>query len=166
MNSHDTLEPFLARSSPHLVSLSVRTYDQALDFHHLSNPISLVASTLENLEVSGISTDGMPSIFNVLNRGSAPNIRALIFKHAHGTSNLHELVRFLNAHSARLRTFRLLWATRPFLHAMIRVGPSNTFDTIGGHLSRLAQTGMDIYLGTSSDNYILISDPAIGQDPL
>ncbi|KAJ7265470.1 hypothetical protein B0H12DRAFT_199781 [Mycena haematopus] len=166
MDSHDTLESFLARSSPPLVSLSVHTHDQTIDLDHLDKSMPLVASTLENLELSGACSDEMFPVFSLLDRDSPPNIRTLTFKCIYGTLNLNALVHSLYAHSTQLRAFRLVWATSPFLDATCVVGPSRTFDTIGGHLSRLAQTGMDIYLGTPSKNYALISDTAIGQNLL
>ncbi|KAJ7246577.1 hypothetical protein B0H12DRAFT_758537 [Mycena haematopus] len=146
MNSHDTLEPFLARSSTHLVSLSVHTHDRRSDLDHLGKSLPLVASTLETLELSGFCSDEMSSVFSLLDRTFLPNISTLTFKCIYGTLNFDALVHFLYAHSTRLCAFRLVWATSPFLDATICVGPSHTYDTIDGHLSRLAQAGMDIYL--------------------
>ncbi|KAF7335351.1 hypothetical protein MSAN_02345900 [Mycena sanguinolenta] len=117
--------------------------------------MSLVANTLESLEFFDIFNTHTGPIFRFLRR-HLHNIRTLTFRDVHGPLPLHSLVYFLYAHSAQLRTFRLVWTSSPFLDDTIGVtaGALETFDTIGGHLTRLAQTGMDIYLGTHVKNYV------------
>ncbi|KAJ7468345.1 hypothetical protein B0H11DRAFT_1921212 [Mycena galericulata] len=62
-----------------------------------------------------------------------------------------------NSRSNQLRTFRLVWETSPFLDSEHRLptgaGATKIVDSILGRLSRLGQSGMDIYLGTDTRNY-------------
>ncbi|KAF7355765.1 hypothetical protein MSAN_01494400 [Mycena sanguinolenta] len=156
ISRYEGLESFLARSSPCLVSLSICVNDkddEVSNLYYLGKFLPLVARTLENLELSEVSDDEMPSIFRLLNRDSFQNIRTLTFKYVFEAFDLHAMIKFLYAHSDRLTTFRVFWVSSPFLDAQAR-SPSGTADTIGGHLSRLAQTGIDIYLGTTRVNYV------------
>jgi hypothetical protein len=149
MDNYDTLESFLTRSSPPLVSLSVQ--GTASCFDHWSQCTALVDGTLENLEVGGVSNENMHSIFIILHH--LPNIQSLCFKGLDDPLNLNFLLPFLYERSLKLRSFRVHWGFVPFIESsLIHAGPPIS-DTIGGHLSRLARLGMDIDLGK---NYVSI----------
>ncbi|KAJ6515367.1 hypothetical protein C8R45DRAFT_956270 [Mycena sanguinolenta] len=163
IESYDSLESFITRSSPPLVSLSVKGNTVDSDFDHLRKNLSLVADTLESLEFVDIADAHFSSLVYFLRRYSY-NIRALTFRDVHGSSGLDLLVRFLYEHSARLRTFRLVCITGPFFDDTICAGPSKTIDRIDGHLSRLAQAGMDIYLGATSKRYGRTLWPNVGSN--
>ncbi|KAJ7368814.1 hypothetical protein DFH08DRAFT_832336 [Mycena albidolilacea] len=156
MDNYDTLESFLARSSPSLVSLFVE--GAASCFDHWSQCIALVDGTLENLEVWGISNETIPSIFTILH--PLPNIQSLRFKDLEDPLNLYLLLPFLYERSHKLRSFTIDWGYSRFIESsLVRAGPPIS-DTIGGHLSRLARLGMVIDLGK---NYVSIGDIVIGR---
>ncbi|KAJ6515388.1 hypothetical protein C8R45DRAFT_207849 [Mycena sanguinolenta] len=167
ISRYDGLESFLARSSPHLASLSISMNykdDEERNLYYMRKFLPLVARTLENLEFSDVSGDEMTSIFRLLNRDSFQKIRTITLKYVVEGFDLDEMIKFLYAHSDRLHAFRLFWLSSPFLDGQA-LSPSGTADTIGGHLSRLiAQNGMDIYLGTIRKNYVSISDSALRRD--
>jgi hypothetical protein len=149
MDNYETLESFLARSSPPLVSLSVR--GTASCFDHWSQCMALVDGTLENLEVWGVSNEKMPSIFTILR--PLPNIQSLCFKGLEDPLDLHLLLQCLYERSHKLRSFTIDWGYGPFSESsLIHAGPPIS-DTIDGHLSRLVRSGMDIDLGK---NYVSI----------
>ncbi|KAF8214169.1 hypothetical protein K438DRAFT_1803007 [Mycena galopus ATCC 62051] len=161
--SGNELEAFLIRSSPPLISLSARVYDQGFDWNR---SLTHVASTLQNLQLKSPSADLLKSLFpswgsgfSFLSPSTFPNIRSLCLEDVasdNGPSNF-ALVRFLYSQSDCLRSFRLVWDFSPFLDARYYhapTGATETVDTISGHLSRLAHTGMAIYLGTEDENYV------------
>jgi hypothetical protein len=151
MDNYNTLESFLARSSPPLVSLSVKR--TASCFDHWSQCIALVDGTLESLEVWGVSNEKMPSIFTIL--PPLPNIQSLSVKDPKGPLNLHSLVDFLYARSDKLHSFTVVWEYTPIDSSSISAGPpgNRITDTVSCHLSRLARLGTDIDLG---NNYVAI----------
>ncbi|KAJ7887498.1 hypothetical protein B0H14DRAFT_3127491 [Mycena olivaceomarginata] len=156
MDNYDTLESFLARSSPPLVSLSVQ--GTASCFDRWSQCMALVDGTLENLEIWGVSNEKMPSIFTILY--PLPNIQSLCFKDLEDPLNLHLLLQSLYERSRKLRSFTVDWEYGRFIESsLIPAGPPIS-DTIGGHLSRLARLGVDIDLGK---NYVSIGDIVIGR---
>ncbi|KAJ6515395.1 hypothetical protein C8R45DRAFT_207976 [Mycena sanguinolenta] len=161
MPSYTSLRPFIARSSPPLVSLSARIDEYEHYFDNLQGVLPLVARTLQKLEFSSIHADQLPYILSL--NPDCYNIRTMVFEAVSGTVDLHSLPRFLYARTAQLRTFRLVWQESPFLDGEIRAGPLDTLDTIGGHLSQL---GMDIYLGTLDKNYVPVSGSTIEQNSL
>jgi hypothetical protein len=77
-----------------------------------------------------------------------------------GGVDLYWVTQYLYSRSDALRSFRLVWKFPPFLDGEYYLGPeaSKTTDTISGHLSRIARTGMDIYLGTENKNYAAINE--------
>jgi hypothetical protein len=164
--SYDSLEPFLARSSPPLVTLSVHgsargfgNYeDDAVSFFDLLlRCLPLVAGTLEDLEFSSVSDKNMRSIPHILYL--LPNIRTVSFVDLEDPLNLHFLVKFLYERLDKVRSFKVVWPSDvfPFLEGTTYAGPPGTrvyCDTIIGHLSQAAQSGMDIYLGTADKNYL------------
>ncbi|KAJ7872057.1 hypothetical protein B0H13DRAFT_1030108 [Mycena leptocephala] len=149
------LEPFLIRSSPPLVSLSVHGDDDC--FEHWHRCLPRVVSTLENLEVSQASTKVLSVLFHRSNLG---NLRTLSLPDVEGGVDLYWVTQYLYSRSDALRSFRLVWTFPPFLDGEYYLGPeaSKTTDTISGHLSRIARTGMDIYLGTENKNYAAINE--------
>ncbi|KAF7352338.1 F-box domain-containing protein [Mycena venus] len=157
-----SLEPFLTRSSPSLVSLSVRAdYDCEEHWHPC---LPRVASTLENLVIDQVPEALMLRLFHgtpdkILHL--LPNLRTLSLSDVPGGVNLYFLVDFLYSRSDKLRAFRLVWTYPPFLDGKYYLGPSanKTGDTISGHLSRLARSGIDIYLGTVDKNYVTVDSP-------
>ncbi|KAF8214067.1 hypothetical protein K438DRAFT_1802813 [Mycena galopus ATCC 62051] len=167
MDKIDSLEPFLVRSSPPLVSIALLGTQSCFDDWVPCMP--LVAGSLESLEFSYVHAEALDSIFKWLSRSlfdSLPKIRALTFQDVDGFSTLRldELVDFLYSGSSKLRTFSLVWTSSPFLDSTACT--SDTTDTISGHLTRLAQTGMELYVGTHSKNYALLGDPAIEPIPI
>ncbi|KAJ7213716.1 hypothetical protein B0H12DRAFT_370273 [Mycena haematopus] len=161
--SSHSFKPFLARSSPPLASLSIRG-----DTDRWRQCIPLVARTLNSLEIARVSREGMVTMFSRRRLSFDPlsNIQTLSLKDIDGPLNLYDLVGFLYSRSDKLRKFRLVWGSSPFLDGMTRDGPPETkkFEPISSHLSRLTQAGMDIYLGTADKNYVSIGDADIGQN--
>ncbi|KAJ6560326.1 hypothetical protein B0H19DRAFT_1376112 [Mycena capillaripes] len=148
------LEPFLARSSPPLVSLLVRGDDHCYAEWHRCLP--RIANTLENLEIREIAEEVMARLFRPWDKMT--NLDVL--------SNLRTLKR-----SDKLRSFRLVWTSSPFLDRTYRPGgfdvrrAAEAASSISDHLSRMASAGMEIYLGTEHKNYAAIDvNPAIEQN--
>ncbi|KAF7355729.1 hypothetical protein MSAN_01490800 [Mycena sanguinolenta] len=164
------LESFLIRSSPPLVSLSLsfaegdeEAYDE--DTYWLDQCMRLVGGTLECLEFFQIPNNSVPSIFDHLQPDSLPHIRTLRFKDLCGPLDLPTIIHILHRFDT-LRTAAFVWTSSPFLDNMITVyasTPARCRDTVSGHLSRLAQKGMEIYLGTDEKNYLSNGDASMGQ---
>ncbi|KAF8213943.1 hypothetical protein K438DRAFT_1802602 [Mycena galopus ATCC 62051] len=161
-----SLESLFRRSSAPLLSLSVHG-DAESYLEHLRQSMPLVAGTLESLEFLGVSGKHMRRIFRLLNPDPEaytypplllPNIRTLGVRDLHGLFNLDDLIWFLCDRSDKLQTFTLVWRDGLFLDSTITASsnlPGNGVrDTVRGHLSRLAQAGMNIYLGTAEKNYL------------
>ncbi|KAF8214063.1 hypothetical protein K438DRAFT_1956164 [Mycena galopus ATCC 62051] len=164
---HDSLQSFLARSSPPLVSLSVQMNDSDGSdsyFTYLNQCTRLVAGTLKILEIVHVYNKDIIPIFISLGE-SLPNLESISFKDCDGPVDLPDLVHFLYQFD-KLRTFKLVWTSSPFLDATLFTGPSTGTceDTISGHLSRLSQKGMEIYLGTADKDYAAIGDAVINQN--
>ncbi|KAF7338032.1 hypothetical protein MVEN_02027200 [Mycena venus] len=159
MDEYDSLEPFLVRSSPPLVSLSVRG-DQS-SFSHWRQCMRLVAGTLESLEMHHVSAGVMSSLFGPALSSSCldalPNIRAISLEGVESV-DLPFLVHFLYSRSSKLRTFKLVWASNPFLDGRAWAGPTRRLDTFSGHLTRLGRAGMSIYLGPRDKNYVIVDE--------
>ncbi|KAF8161767.1 hypothetical protein K438DRAFT_1985546 [Mycena galopus ATCC 62051] len=158
------LEIFLFHSWPPLISLFVQPKaDKNFDWARCLAPVS---RTLENIHFIYPSPQTIASFLR-LSPSSLPNIRRLALERVNHESKIdyHQLVPFLYSRSSgsdHLCSFRLLWNESPFLDAEYYPPDccdDEPVDTIAGHLSRLAQRGMDIYLGTQDKNYA----PAHGQ---
>jgi len=110
----------------------------------------------------------MFDIFGEKHLRTLPNVRTLSLREVEGGVDLYYLVDFLYLRSDTLRSFRLVWASNPSLNGEYPAGPraTKTVDTISGHLSRLAQSVMEMYLGTEGKNYVAIADSGTvaGQD--
>ncbi|KAJ6560304.1 hypothetical protein B0H19DRAFT_1376096 [Mycena capillaripes] len=154
MCSYTSFEPFLIRSSPPLVSVSVRS--DFSDFNRLplpwARPLLRVTSTLENLEIINISEFIMPDLLEELFK----KILTLSLRVSWGSVELHRLIQFLYKRPDNLRSFRLVWNVDPFLENILSAGPqaAEVEDTVKGHLSRMARAGLNIYLGTENKNYV------------
>ncbi|KAF8213948.1 hypothetical protein K438DRAFT_2009070 [Mycena galopus ATCC 62051] len=159
---YHSLESFLTRSSPPLISLSVT---RSRSFDHLRQCLPLVGGTLESLEVSKVSGDDIDNVLTWFNKHILPNMHTLSFRDHQGLCDFQELVNFLYARSNKLRTFGIVWKSNPFLGRIVRAGrPHNKSghdiidyhmrDTVKNHISHLAQQGMDIYLGTADTNFV------------
>ncbi|KAF8213994.1 hypothetical protein K438DRAFT_1750093 [Mycena galopus ATCC 62051] len=163
VSNYDSLESFLARSSPPLVSLSVAACESCFDYWHRYAP--LVAGTLENLEFLDLYKDDMRSVFRMLNGVPLPKIQTLSFKDIDDPLNMDGLVKFLYS-CHELRTFRFEWRSGSFFDSPAHAGPSDTTllrDTINGHLLRLAKEGRRIYMGTAKEGvYGSAGDYAFG----
>ncbi|KAF8161778.1 hypothetical protein K438DRAFT_1985555 [Mycena galopus ATCC 62051] len=151
----DNLETFLMRSSPPLVSLAALAADEDFNWARCLAP---VARTLENIHFGYPSPEVISTLFDILSPSSLPHIRALSLDEIDPEDVLdyEKLVRFLylcSSDSAHLRSFRLLWQYSPFWDKKCYGPDQKPLDTITGHLSRLAQVGMDIHLGTKNKNY-------------
>ncbi|KAJ6507508.1 hypothetical protein DFH09DRAFT_1101317 [Mycena vulgaris] len=157
MPDYESLWRFLERSSPPLLSLCGD--GQRLDEWYKCLP--LLGSNLENLEIRYVSRFVIGPLFSKnrkKNLSVLPNLKTLACCDVqHDSVDLRQLVAFLYSRSDKLRSFRLVWETSPFLdseHCIpIGAGAIETVDSIIGHLSRLGQSGMDIYLGTETRNY-------------
>ncbi|KAF7335324.1 hypothetical protein MSAN_02343200 [Mycena sanguinolenta] len=151
------LEAFIKRSRSPLLSLSVKATGRDFD---RTRYLFLVATTLENLHIHSPSENTISSIFSLhapstLSAESFPNIRKLTLDGVDPRygPDLLGLLDFLDSRSDCLPSFRLVWDYSPFLDYECYFGGSE--ETISAHLSRLAQDGMDIYLGTDEKNYVL-----------
>ncbi|KAF7352372.1 SAM-dependent MTase TRM10-type domain-containing protein [Mycena venus] len=152
----DSLELFLKRSSPPLVSLSVRGDEDS--FREWYPCIPFIGRTLRTLEIAHVPVAVMSSICHLHTPfHGTPNLQNLSFKAVDGGVDLPFVVRFLYSQLKQLRTFRLVWASSPFMDnetADVINDPENeTIDTVSGHLSWLSSRGMVIYLGTGTKNY-------------
>ncbi|KAJ7367176.1 hypothetical protein DFH08DRAFT_729665 [Mycena albidolilacea] len=149
--SYGSLESFLARSSPPLVSLSVRKNTTETCLGTFEKCMSLVAGTLESLKLQQVSTRGVLSALY-----AAPNLRTLDFDDVYHQPCLFALVDFLYARSDTMRTVQIGWASETFLDRLTMAGPpgpESDSESIRDRLSRLARTGMDIRLGSSNRTY-------------
>ncbi|KAF7352422.1 F-box domain-containing protein [Mycena venus] len=157
LSNHHSIVDFISRSSPPLISLSVPGDHAGTSFNSWGQ---CVPRTLESLEICEVSAAGLvdPSILDVL-----PNLRTLILKDVAGGFDFYFLVGYLYSRSNQLRTFKLVWQNNPFLDGKLYDGlpGEESYDTISGHLSRLAQSGMNIRLGTRDKRYFPIRDTAI-----
>ncbi|KAJ6561437.1 hypothetical protein DFH09DRAFT_1316018 [Mycena vulgaris] len=83
------------------------------------------------------------------------HLRSLTLSNSSEALHYSDLVRFLYRKSGKLRSFQLLWASSPFFDMEAFAGPGVTrrSDTVTGHLARIANAGMDIYIGTAHTNY-------------
>ncbi|KAF8214038.1 hypothetical protein K438DRAFT_1956140 [Mycena galopus ATCC 62051] len=104
---------FLARSSPPLVSLSVKCV-----WEGLGASTRLVASTLDIIEFDYDHDNTSPSIFKVLN-SILPNLPSIIVRELYGSLDLVDLMIFLYPRCNTLRTFKLVWTGSPFFDARI-----------------------------------------------
>ncbi|KAJ6560327.1 hypothetical protein B0H19DRAFT_113780 [Mycena capillaripes] len=157
------LEPFLDRSSPPLVSLLVRGDDDCYADWHRCLP--RIANTLENLEIRDIPEEVMVGLLGLWdkerNLAALSNLRSLSLREVEGGVNLHNLVNYLER-SDKLRSFRLVWTSSPFLDGTYRTWATGALiatesaNTVSDHLSRMASAGMEIYLGTKHKNYAAI----------
>ncbi|KAF7374709.1 hypothetical protein MSAN_00356100 [Mycena sanguinolenta] len=153
-SSSSSLGSFLARCSPALVSLSVRRNASESCFDYLHDSMSFVASTLESLKIHHMSDEDIRPLLELVT--PLTSLHTLSFSDLDGGSELHFLINFLYARFEKLRTFKLIWRSSPFLDAMSWAGwpgTPNELDAIGGHLWQLVETSMDIYLGTVYRNY-------------
>ncbi|KAJ7682121.1 hypothetical protein DFH06DRAFT_1463955 [Mycena polygramma] len=165
MDSYDYLGPFLERSSPPLVSLSVRAHSDK--FYQVWNKyLPHVAETLENLHILRPSEEVVIDMFFPFGDRrlqAPPKLRALSLEDVDGGVNLYRLTQFLYLRSGKLRSFRLVWTHSPLMDRWCNAGPSRgtaTQDTISGHFSQIADAGTDIYLGTVDKNYAAYCDEA------
>ncbi|KAJ6486441.1 hypothetical protein C8R47DRAFT_1277939 [Mycena vitilis] len=158
---YHSLEPFLMRSSPPLLSLSVRADDDDC-YQHWRRCLLLVASTLEKLEVSQPTPEVMIDLCHSGRSCSLyklPNLRAASFEGVSDNLDPSFLIYFLYSQLDKLRSFRLVWIYDGGIDIADPRDP-NTVDTFAGHLSRISRSGMDLYVGTKDKNYAA-STPAL-----
>ncbi|KAJ7265434.1 hypothetical protein B0H12DRAFT_198511 [Mycena haematopus] len=162
------LEAFMTRSSPPLISLSVQAGDPYTVLHHR---IHCVHNTLENLQLRRPSAQAMSSLFpsqgeSIISLASCPNLRSLCLQDVscdHGRY-YYPLVKFLYS-ASHLRSFGLVWSTNS-IHGNGAPNTIHKFDTIKGHLSRIANAGMEVYFGTKEKNYAAMDHiDEIGRSP-
>ncbi|KAF8214020.1 hypothetical protein K438DRAFT_1802742, partial [Mycena galopus ATCC 62051] len=90
--SYASLESFLARSSPHLLSLAVS--GRELCFEYWAQCIPLVGGTLQDLEFLDVADQDLLSIFSLVDGSilnSVPRIRTVRFTDIDGPINLYDL---------------------------------------------------------------------------
>ncbi|KAJ7468348.1 hypothetical protein B0H11DRAFT_2239135 [Mycena galericulata] len=158
MDNYELLWLFLKRSSPPLLSLCVSGMANFDDWHPC---LSLLGSNLESLEIRNVDDFVMRRLFGTKqkrNLSVLPDLKTLMCCDVQRNAvDLHQVLAFLHSRIDQLRSFRLVWETSPFLdseHCLpTGAGAIKTVDSILGHLSRLGQSGMDIYLGTDTRNY-------------
>ncbi|KAJ7462085.1 hypothetical protein FB451DRAFT_1267731 [Mycena latifolia] len=173
--SYPSLEAFLLRSSPPLLSLSLSGRDDL--FPHWHPCLSSVGLTLDNLVVQYPGDQVLVSIFRRYGTdlSALPNLRAISLLDVHRTQPLDfiTLVNFLHGRqqsSGTLISFRLIWYSSPFLdlEMPLQVGEfefSRDSHTIAGHLARMASAGMDIYIGTRDKNYAALDGDPVSPLP-
>ncbi|KAJ7682157.1 hypothetical protein DFH06DRAFT_288294 [Mycena polygramma] len=147
---YGSFTPFIIRSLPPLVTLSVRADYDCYGQWYLCLP--LLARTLENLEIFHASKESTDAMFGTMNLGGLLNLRTLVMEDVCDGVNLQSLVEFLHTRSKSLRSFRIVLRDCPFLDRQVYA--SRASDTASGHLSRIIQAGMDIYFGTIHKNYV------------
>ncbi|KAK7054108.1 hypothetical protein R3P38DRAFT_2854723 [Favolaschia claudopus] len=161
MDNHELLEPFLKRSSPPLASLSMQALKGPTGncFNRLCECMALVASTLEDVKLCNVPEDlkGISTISGIF-----PNLRSLqiSLRNTDHESGLAKLLDFLYSPRCTLRACKFLWARSPFLDRRAFAGTlrgthTHKVDTISGHLARLVQGGMSVYIGTEDKNYLV-----------
>ncbi|KAJ6515480.1 hypothetical protein C8R45DRAFT_1067083 [Mycena sanguinolenta] len=163
-HDHDSLESFLVRSSPPLVSLALRGSQVCLQ--HWGQYILRVPATLESLENHHMSDSFTLGLFGLFSEAyPLPNLRNLSLIFVDGPLQLGGLVYVLYARASHLRTVKVRWACSepPFLGGRVWAGPPETpgiLDTVIGHLLRLSQD-IDIHLGTADENFVSNSNATI-----
>ncbi|KAJ7771097.1 hypothetical protein DFH07DRAFT_804870 [Mycena maculata] len=155
--SYDTLDVFLERSSPPLLTLSVRVDDA--DFFDWVECLTCVGPTLENLELESPPEEVQLRLFNYRNKPEhsiphLPNLRALTLLNASQT-NYAALVHFLYR-TPKLCSFRLFCSPGGFLDDKIMAGPHarKVHDSLRDHLAKLAERGKNINISTDTHNYV------------
>ncbi|KAJ7462094.1 hypothetical protein FB451DRAFT_1267773 [Mycena latifolia] len=162
--AYASLEPFLKRSTPSLTTLSIEATDSDSGFAEWLGCVVCVGETLENLELVSPSARALSSIFNWRPAytkkpiSSLPNLRTLTLLNPPGNLEYLDLVNFLYRRSGKLRSFRLLWDTSPFMDMEVLAEPGVTrrYESITSHLAQIANAGTDIYIGTVHTNYAQI----------
>ncbi|KAJ7887544.1 hypothetical protein B0H14DRAFT_2695195 [Mycena olivaceomarginata] len=162
MEDATSLAAFLSRSSPPLRTLSIRIDDD--EFFDWGDCLSLVAETLENLEVvypfpyvqSAILTCHTRDIWIKI---PLPRLQTLTFQTLSGIEH-EKLISFLDARTrlpelATFRSFRLICPSGTFLDDAIDAPSSSDGkscnDKVKGHLANLAKNrGLHIDIG---DNF-------------
>ncbi|KAJ7616879.1 hypothetical protein B0H17DRAFT_1152541 [Mycena rosella] len=143
-------ESFLIRSTPPLVSLStcgVHAPDP------MFNCLSYVGETLENLELKSLDEAMVSSILRLNTTTFLPNLRALSLLDVYGKTDPESIVQALY-HAQNCGVFPAVWPRGPLFDKVIRAGFG--WDTVTGHLARIASDGMQIYVGTSDKNYAVL----------
>ncbi|KAF7356979.1 F-box domain-containing protein [Mycena venus] len=165
-HAHDytTLESFLRRSSPPLVTLSIWANEGLLK--NWRRTIHHVAGTLENLEIYQPPQTFIYSIFNPYppanDLHALQSLRTLTLQYVAHLFSPQDLTRFLYSRFGKLRSFKLVWCWDPVLNDYGEFYAGHTANTTRGHLHKLKIAGMDIYLGSFVQNYAAIEDnPAI-----
>ncbi|KAF7355717.1 hypothetical protein MSAN_01489600 [Mycena sanguinolenta] len=128
--------------------------------YHLDRCMPLVGRTLEILEFWHISGHLMiPFVSDKLNPDTLPSLRSLGFKEIYGPLDLPIVVGLLYRFD-KLCTAAFVSTFGLFLDETETVHTSGIprEDTIRGHLSRLVQKGLDVYLGTDERNYLSIDE--------
>ncbi|KAJ6458635.1 hypothetical protein C8R47DRAFT_1162915 [Mycena vitilis] len=156
VDQDSSLELFLMRSSPPLLSLCLHGDNSCFDEWHRWT--YQVGGTLENLRLKCPSREILSTIFDPFttkNLHSLPNLRTLRFDYAPGNLNYAQITRFLYSRSDKIRSFQLTWNVRG---PESRLGAAPWSETVAGELSRMIKGGMHIYLGTKEKNYAAIDE--------
>ncbi len=152
-----SLQPFLIRSSPHIVSLVIRGHIQ--DVHEWHGCLSLLDSSLETLTIHCLTSSAFDRLIGEDHNKSLAGLSRLkslrFYDVQRDWVDLRNIVNFLSG--TTLLSFTLTWAMSPFFDSPDLL-PSGlgTADTIRGHLSTIYRSGMDIYIGTDTKNYACI----------
>ncbi|KAJ7682275.1 hypothetical protein DFH06DRAFT_1464047 [Mycena polygramma] len=157
VDQDSSLELFLMRSSPPLLSLCLHGDNSCFDEWHRWT--YQVGGTLENLRLKCPSLEMLSTIFDPLatkNLYSLPNLRTLRFDYAPGHLDYAQLTRFLYSRSDKLCSFQLTGNVRG-PGSRLGAGPPWS-ETVAGELSRMIKGGMYIYLGTKEKNYAAIDE--------
>ncbi|KAJ7742803.1 hypothetical protein B0H16DRAFT_1562416 [Mycena metata] len=166
--AYPSLLEFFERSAPPLTTLYIRANNE--DFVDWEKSVSSVGATLEKLELeyptravqdSILCIDGDSYPFHRRVETSTtfprlPKLTSLSFLESDGV-DYDVLLWFLKKRSwgegtARLKSFRLVWKHCTFLPSIFRAGPER--DLCMRDLRRLAETGLNLHIGTESTNHL------------
>ncbi|KAJ6486423.1 hypothetical protein C8R47DRAFT_1047444 [Mycena vitilis] len=158
MDTYYYLGPFLERSSPPLVSLSVRAHTGKA-YQVWNNYLPRVAETLEILHIVRVSEEVVIDMFFPFGDRrlqASLKLSVLSLEDVDGGVNLYRLTQYLYSRSGKLCSFRLVWKHSPLMDRRCKAGLTRgtaTQDTISSHFSQIARAGTEIYLGTADKNY-------------
>ncbi|KAJ7432288.1 hypothetical protein B0H11DRAFT_2381324 [Mycena galericulata] len=155
--TYASLQPFIARSSPPLLSLSIRVDDP--QFTDWAECLDRVGTTLENLELYSPSEKVQLSLLNPESGQFVPrlpNLRALTFLNV-SPANYSAFVAFL-CRTPGLRSLRLSCPLGTFLDdettSWFRSEERAWHDSFYNHFARYAERGMNINISTPTETYL------------
>ncbi|KAK7054166.1 hypothetical protein R3P38DRAFT_3171730 [Favolaschia claudopus] len=150
--THTALASFLKRSSPPLVSISLRGNDACVEEWDEFMP--LIDRTFESVEIREMEERNAGYFLDDARFNPYPKIKSLTINYP-GKRPPFDLVQFLYG-LEHVRSFKFLWNSDPFFleqTVSAECGGEEITDTVRKHISYSSSAGMDIYIGTESQNY-------------